>query len=297
MASPQYKAFVEKMAANPAPPPAKDLAESRARIDAAMGNLPLAEGTSSVAVDANGVEAFWQTRDGATDDPALVYFHGGGYRLASALAYRAYCSNIVKHGSMSVLNVHYRLAPEHPFPAAIDDAVAAYQWLLDQGTPPARIVIAGDSAGGGLSAALLLALRDRGLPLPAGAALLSPWADLTNSADSYTRNAESDKLFSLTSATEATGLYLQGQDPTDPLASPVLGDWKGMPPLMVVCGDIEVLLDDARKITEVARAAGVDVELRVYEDMPHVWQLSYPAFPEAVEAFDQLRDFVARVAS
>jgi epsilon-lactone hydrolase len=168
------------MASNPVPPPPKDIAELRARIDGAMGQLPLAPGTTAVAVDANGVEAFLQMREGGDGDPLVIYFHGGGYRIASALAYRAYCSHFVARGGVRVLNVHYRLAPEHPFPAAVDDAVHAYEWALANGTPAARTVIAGDSAGGGLVAAALIAIRDRGLPLPAGGICLSPWVDLTN---------------------------------------------------------------------------------------------------------------------
>ena len=159
-------------------------------------------------------------RDGGDDDPLVIYFHGGGYRIASALAYRAYCSHFVARAGVRVLNVHYRLAPEHPFPAAVDDALSVYRWALDNGTPASRIVLAGDSAGGGLTAAALVAIRDGDLDMPAGGICLSPWVDLTNTNETYTTRSEADKLFSLASATDAAGLYLNGQDPKLPLASP-----------------------------------------------------------------------------
>ena len=295
MASEQFVAFQQKMASNPVPSPPKDVQELRARIDGAMGQLPLAPGTSAVAVDANGVEAFLEMRDGGENDPLVIYFHGGGYRIASALAYRAYCSHLADRAGVRVLNVHYRLAPEHPFPAAVDDALSAYQWALDNAAPASRIVLAGDSAGGGLVAAALVALRDRGASTPAGAICLSPWVDLTNTNDTYTSRSAVDKMFSLASATEASALYLNGQDPKLPLVSPVFADFTGLPPLLILVGDAEVLLDDSRVLAERASAAGVPNELFVYAEMPHVWMLNYPAYPEAAQAFDQMASFVARV--
>jgi acetyl esterase/lipase len=196
-----------------------------------------------------------------------------------------------------VVSVEYRLAPEHPFPAAVDDALVAYRWLLGDQRPADRVVVGGDSAGGGLAAALALRAGNEGLPLPAGVVCLSPWADLTNTAGSYTRCAESDALFSKLSADEAAGLYLQGADPADPLASPLRGDWRGMPPLFIQASQCEVLADDATGLAGNARRAGVDVELHLYADMPHVWQMHYPIFPEAVQAVDQVGAFVARVTS
>lgn len=294
MASPEFHALQEKMAAAPPPPPASSIAETRARIDAAMGNLPLAEGTVAVKVNANGVPCYLQQRAGADDDPLVVYFHGGGYRIASALAYRAFCSHLAFHAKVRVLNVHYRLAPENPFPAAVDDAVAAYRFALAQ-TSFRRIVLAGDSAGGGLTAAALYAAKRRGLPQPAGGVCLSPWADLTNSAATFQTRAEADKLFSLASATDAANLYLQGHDPKDPLASPALADLTGIARLLILVGDAEVLLDDAHNLGARARECGVTADVFVYPEMPHVWMTSYPAFPEAVQAVDQIANFIADV--
>ena len=297
MPSAEFVAFQERLASAPVPPPPASIQELRARIEGAMAGLPLAEGTSAVDVDANGVAGIVCTRDGGEADPWLVYFHGGGYRICSAAAYRAHGSHLAAACRARVLLVDYRLAPEHPFPAAVEDAVAAYRWVLDQGVAPGRVVFAGDSAGGGLSAALLLAARDAGLPLPGGAVVLSGWVDLTNSAGSYAANAETDRLFSLASAEEAAGLYLQGQDPTQPHASPRFGDWSGMPPLLVMNGSGEVLADDSVALTDVARAAGVTVTHTVYPDMPHVWQTHYPAFPEAVQAVEEMAGFIAAVTA
>ena len=262
-----------------------------------MSRLPLADGVTATAHDAGGVEVISCIRQESSEDPSLLYFHGGGYRLGSAASYRAYGSHLARACSARVLLVDYRLAPEHPFPAAVDDALVAYRWVLGQQPSPRRIVVGGDSAGGGLAAALALRTRDEGMPLPAGVICLSPWADLTNTAGSYTRCAESDALFSKLSADEAAGLYLDGADPAHPLASPLRGDWRGLPPLFIQASECEVLTDDATGLASNARGAGVDVELRLYADMPHVWQVHYPIFPEAVQAVDQVGAFIARVTS
>ena len=259
-----------------------------------MGNLPLAERTIATAISANGVDALLQQREESTADPLVVYFHGGGYAVASALAYRSYCSHLVKRAGVRVLNVDYRRAPEHPFPAAIEDAQAAYEWALEGG-PAATVVLAGDSAGAGLLVAALVVMRDRGLPLPAGGVCLSPWVDLTNSAATYTTRAATDTTFSFESARKAAELYLRGHDATDPLASPVYADLSGLPPLLILAGDAEVLLDDARKLEQTARDARVSAELFVYRDMAHVWMFNDPDAADALMAFDQIAAFVGRV--
>ena len=297
MPSSEFLAFQARMADNPVPPPPASLQELRDRIDNSMSQIPLAPGTHAEAVDAGGVAAIVCARDGGDDDPWFVYFHGGGYRLASAIAYRAYGTHLAAACNARVLLVDYALAPERPFPAAVNDALAAYQWVLDRAVPASRIVIGGDSAGGGLTAAMLLACRDRMVPLPAGGVCLSPWADLVNDAVSYEKNASTDKLFSHTAATEATALYLGDTDPRDPLVSPVYGNWGGMPPLLIHVGSVEVLLDDAAALANRARAGGVRVTHEVYADMPHVWQLSYPAFPEAVDSVQKIAAFIAEVVS
>ncbi len=297
MPSEEFTAFQAAMAARPAPPPVSSLDEQRRRIDEAMGALPLADGTEAALLDAGGVSAIeCRPVDLPDDAPVLVYLHGGGFRIASALAYRAYGSHLAKALDGRVLLVDYRLAPEHPYPAALDDSLAAFRWVVASGVAPSRVAVAGDSAGGGLAASLALRTLAEG-PAPAAVVCCSPWVDLTVTASTYETNAERDQLFSRTSAEEAAPLYLAGHDPTDPLVSPVFGTWEGAPPLLVQVGGIEVLLDDARRLAEVASAARVDVTLRVYPDMPHIWQMSYPAFPEAVEAVAELVAFVRRITS
>ena len=297
MASPEFLAFAAKQAAATPPPPPADLHELRARIETAQAALPLAEGTRASEVDAGGVHAILCERDGGHGDPLFLYFHGGGYRICSALAYRAYGSHLARATRTRVLLVDYRLAPEHPFPAAVDDAVTAYRWALDRGEAPGRIVAGGDSAGGGLTAALLLAARDAGLPQPAGGVLLSAWADLTNSSASFTTNAATDRLFSKEMADGAADLYLAGQDATNPLASPAFADWTGLAPILLHVSAAEVLRDDSAAVAAAARAAGVTVVHEEFPDMPHVWQLSYPAFPEAVDSVDKIGAFVASVTA
>ena len=230
--------------------------------------------------------------DGVTDEaPVLVYLHGGGFRMASALAYRAFGSHLAKAIGGRVVLVDYRLAPENPFPAALDDTEAVYRGVLAAGTPASKVAVAGDSAGGGLTASLALRTLANG-PTPAALICSSPVSDLTASGASYETNAATDKLWSKTSAGEVAELYLAGHDPTDPDASPLFGSWEGAPPLLIQVGSIETLLDDSRRLAEVAGSSDVDVTIHVYDDMPHVWQMSYPAFPEAVEAVEELAAFV-----
>jgi epsilon-lactone hydrolase len=298
MASDEFRAYQAQMAAAMAAAPQPTaLAERRQRMEEAMSRLPLADGVRATSLNADGVTIVSCIPEESPDEPALLYFHGGGYRLGSAATYRSYGSYLARACTVRVLLVDYRLAPEHPFPAAIDDAVSAYRWLLDQGGPSEQIVVGGDSAGGGLAAALALRANEEGLPLPSGVVCLSPWADLTNGAESYVRCAPTDALFSKMSADEAAGLYLAGANPAQPYVSPIRGDWSGLPPLLIQASDCEVLTDDAVALAENARTAGVDVELHLYPEMPHVWQLNYPRFPEAVEAVDQISAFVARVTS
>jgi acetyl esterase/lipase len=297
MASKEFHAMQEAMAARPVPPPPADIAEQRSRIDEAMAQMPLAEGTVAEPFVRSGVPGIeCRPVDMADDAPIVLYFHGGGFRIASALAYRSYGSHLAAVLGARVMLVEYRLAPEHKFPKAVDDCFAVWESLLAEGIDTGRIVIAGDSAGGGLAASVTMHALADGV-LPAGVICCSPWVDLTITADTYDTNAESDKLFSRTSAEEAAPAYLDGADPMNPIASPLFGDWDGAPPLLILVGDAEVLLDDSRKLAEVAKAAGVDVTLSVYPEMPHIWTMSYPAFPEAVEGVSEMAEFVARVTA
>ena len=297
MASKEFHAMQEAMAARPVPPPPADIAEQRSRIDEAMAQMPLAKGTVSEPFVRSGVPGIeCRPVELADNAPILLYFHGGGFRIASALAYRSYGSHLAAVLGARVMLVEYRLAPEHKFPKAVDDCFAVWESLLAEGIDTGRIVIAGDSAGGGLAASVTMHALADGV-LPAGVICCSPWVDLTITADTYDVNAESDKLFSRTSAEEAAPAYLGGADPMNPIASPLFGDWDGAPPLLILVGDAEVLLDDSRKLADVAKAAGVDVTLSVYPEMPHIWTMSYPAFPEAVEGVTEMAEFVSRVTA
>ncbi len=285
------------MAARPVPPPPADIAEQRSRIDEAMAQMPLAEGTVAEPFVRSGVPGIeCRPVELADDAPIVLYFHGGGFRIASALAYRSYGSHLAAVLGARVLLVEYRLAPENKFPKAVDDCFTVWESLLAEGIDTGRIVIAGDSAGGGLAASVTMHALADGV-LPAGVICCSPWVDLTITADTYDTNAESDKLFSRTSAEEAAPAYLGSADPMNPIASPLFGDWDGAPPLLILVGDAEVLLDDSRKLADVAKAAGVDVTLSIYPEMPHIWTMSYPAFPEAVEGVTEMAEFVARVTA
>lgn len=298
MASPEFHALAERMAAAPPPPPDETLPEQRARIDATLSQLPVAEGVVAEPVVVGGVAGIeCRPATWSAAAPTVLYLHGGGFRTASALAYRSYLSHLAAVTASRLVAIDYRLAPEHPYPAALDDTLSAYRGLLDDGVPATSLVVAGDSAGGGLAASLALRARAEGLAAPAGVVCCSPWVDLTVTAGSYTTNADVDRLFSRASATAAAEGYLAGHDPADPLVSPVLGDWTGGPPMLVMVGDVEVLLDDALRLAARAADAGVDVTLHVEPEMPHIWPMSYPAFPEAVAAVDEIAAFVRRVTA
>jgi acetyl esterase/lipase len=270
------------------------LLETRRRIDATMGALSVADGVEVADVDAGGVPAIRCTPADRLPSTRIVYFHGGGYRMGSARAWRCYCSHLAAVADATVLVVDYRLAPEHPFPAAVHDAVAAYRSTLDD-VSAEQVVVAGDSAGAGLAAALVLAARASGLPRPAGLVCCSPWVDLRNDAPSYEQRAAVDALFSKASADEAATLYLQGTPPDDPLASPLLGDWTGAPPTLVQVGAAEVLLDDSARLAAAVGAGGAAVEHTVFDRMPHVFQLAFPSTLESVRAVEQIATFVRGV--
>lgn len=297
MASDEFHALQARLAAAPPPPPDETLVEQRARIEANLSGLPVADGVTTVEHDANGVHLIECVPDGGSPT-TILYAHGGGFRLVSALGYRSYGSLLAAATGTNVALVDYRLAPENPHPAALDDMRTADAWLRARADSPRHIVVAGDSAGGNLAAALVLAQLDDGAPLAAGVVCCSPWADLTNSGDSYRENAAFDNLFSLAQADEAAEMYVPGAvDRADPLVSPVFGSWTGAPPLLIQASEHEVLRDDALRLAGVAEAAGVDVTVSMYPEMPHVWPVSYPAFPEAVRAVDEIGSFVDRVTS
>ncbi|HTJ89290.1 MAG TPA: alpha/beta hydrolase fold domain-containing protein [Acidocella sp.] len=256
---------------------------------AVLGNTPPPPpaGATFTPGALGGVEGEWvQAEDNSAG--LLLYLHGGGYFSCSPVTHRAITAAFALRG-FTVFAPRYRLAPEHPFPAALDDALAAYQALLTQA--PGRFVIGGDSAGGGLALALLLAIKARNLPMPACATLFCPWTDLAATGGSLTRNAGRESLLYGPKIKDAAALYLQGQDPTNPLASPLYGDFTGLPPLLIQVGATEILLDDSTRVAARAEAAGVSVELSIWDNLPHVWHVAQYFLPEARIALDQAASF------
>ncbi|MGV8997213.1 MAG: alpha/beta hydrolase [Parvibaculaceae bacterium] len=242
-------------------------------------------------IDIDGMPAEIITPRNCIPTRTLLYLHGGGYILCSPDTHRSLVAALAKKSGSRALLIDYRLAPEHPFPAAIDDAMKAYRWLLAEGTDPETITIAGDSAGGGLALATLFSIRDAGLPLPSGAALLSPWTDLTMSGDSHITHGKTDPMLSVEGALLGARHYLGGAKPTDPLASPLFGDFTGLPPLMIHVGEREILLDDSLRVAERARAAGTLVDLKVWPGLPHVFQAAR-FLPEARASVNEIAEFL-----
>lgn len=264
----------------------------RANMEQMTGLLPLPPDVVAEPVTVNGVPAEWVTAPGADPRRAVLYLHGGAYVLGSVNTHRDLAGRISRAAGARVLNVDYRLAPEHPHPAAVEDATAAYRWLLQADHDPARLAIAGDSAGGGLTIATLVALRDGGLPLPAAAVCLSPWVDLEGIGESMTTRAHLDPMVQQPHLVRMARLYLGALDPRTPLAAPLYADLAGLPPLYVQVGTAETLLDDATRIAERARAAGVDVTLELWDDMIHVFQAFAPMLPEGQQAIDKIGEYL-----
>jgi acetyl esterase/lipase len=285
MASEALARILEMLRANPLQ---GDLAQMRANMERGSAATPLPPDVKFEAVRAGGVPAEWALAPGAREDRVLVYLHGGGYTMGSLATHRALCARLSKLAGLRVLNVAYRLAPEHPHPAAVEDAVAAVRWVYAQGFAPARAAIAGDSAGGGLTLATLLALRDAGDALPAAAVCISPWTDLAATGESLRTKASVDPMVTEGPLREMALAYLGGKDARTPLASPLYADLRGLPPLLVQVGDAELLLDDATRLASRARDAGVDVTLEVWEGMFHVWHAFAEILPEAQRACERI---------
>lgn len=247
---------------------------------------------SSARVNQNNLCGEWLRPRGGRRDRTILFLHGGGYFFGSPRTHRPITVALAGLTGSQVFSLNYRLAPEHPYPAALEDAQMAYRWLLEQGIDPQDIVFAGDSAGGGLCLATLLALRDSGQPLPAAAICFSPWTDLAGTGPSMVRNDQKCAMFTAEAVREMAQLYLNGADPCSPLVSPLYADLRGLPPLLFHASDTEVLLDDSVRTAEKAREAGVDVLLNIWPRQPHVWQLFTRLLPEANQSLAQAADFV-----
>ncbi len=284
-----YTSWVERMAAEPQ----MSLAAMRSMFE--EWHLPTAEpeGVHYRQVDAGGVPAMWCTPDGAATDRAIIWTHGGGYVVGSMHSHRKVAGHLAKAAGVPVLVLDYRRAPEHPHPAPVEDAVAAYRWLLtDEGLAPEHIATTGDSAGGGLCTAMVLALRDAGDPLPAAVMPLSPFYDMEATGDSVTGNAEVDVLVQRDILLAMAGMFLGDASPRDPLANPLHADPTGLPPMLIQVGGSETLLDDSTRFADRATAAGVDCTVEVYPGMQHVFHFLAGRAPEADTAIAAMAAWV-----
>jgi epsilon-lactone hydrolase len=266
--------------------------QERAKIEARVAHLPKKRGVKYESVNVDGLTAEWVMAPGASAERVMLYLHGGAYIVGSVNTHRTLAVDLSRVTGARILVVEYRLAPEHTFPAAVDDVLIAYRWLLSQGVSPKRLVVAGDSSGGGLTIALLVAVRDAGEPMPAAAVCLSPFVDLAATGASMKTKVKADVMLQADLFEPVIRAYLGEADPCTPLASPLYADLHALPPLLIQVGTDELLLDDATRIAARARAAGVEVKLEVWDGMFHSWQAWGNMFPEASQARARIGEFV-----
>jgi len=290
MASEQLNKVLEIIRSVPPAKPDTTIGQMRGAMEKVAERV--AKDVTCEPVTAGGVSAEWIVAPGAAPDRVILYLHGGGYVMGSINTHRAMVGRISRAAQARALALDYRLAPEHPFPAAVEDATAAYRWLLEQGYKPGKIVIAGDSAGGGLTLATLLALRDARTPLPAAAVPISAWSDMEGTGASVKTRASKDPMVGTASLLDMAKKYVGNADPKNPLASPLHGDYRGLPPMLMHVGDAEILLDDTTRVAEKAKAAGVKVDLEVWDDMVHVWHVYAKILPEGQQAIDRIGQYV-----
>ncbi len=273
MRDPEIVALREKLAQRVRP---TDIGERRKSFDAIASAYPTAPDVVVEPITVNGVPAEWTTAPDADHSRAVLYLHGGGYVIGSLDSHRHLAAEVGRAAGARCLALHYRLAPEHPFPAAVEDALAGYRYLLDAGVAPGHVAIAGDSAGGGLVVAALVAIRDAGLPQPAAGWCISPWVDMEGIGASMTGKAAEDPTVQKEPLLEMAAHYLHGANPRAPLAAPIYADLRDLAPLFIQVGAVETLLDDAIRLAGVAGAAHVPVTLEIWPEMVHVWHLYYP---------------------
>jgi monoterpene epsilon-lactone hydrolase len=285
--------LIAALRSQPKGDPSADWPKARAFMEQQASKAPLHPGSTVDPVDVGGTAGEWVAAPGADAGVNVLYLHGGGFTRGSCVTHRALASHLSAATGGRVLTIDYRLSPEHPYPAALDDAVAAWHWLLAQpGVEAGRAAIAGDSAGGNLAAATVLRLLAAGAPLPAAAVCLSPWVDLAATGDSFRTKADADPMIDADALKVSRDAYLAGADPSDPFASPVLGNWEGAPPLLVQVGSEEVLLDDARSLAAAAGHAGVAVALEEWSGMVHVFQSFHGLVDDAARAVDEIGAFI-----
>ncbi|MDF2442980.1 MAG: epsilon-lactone hydrolase [Subtercola sp.] len=296
--SPEFDAFIERMTAAPFAADTTPMADLRSNFEKFAGSFhDIPETTSFEPVDADGVEAEWAIADGADRTSAIVYLHGGGYAIGSIAAYRDHCARLSLHTGLAVLSVGYRLAPENPFPAALDDVITAYRWAAGSkgaNISASRLVIAGDSAGGGLTVSALVALRDAGDVLPAAAVCLSPLSDLAHTGASVTERAHLDPIVSPAGSHAYAVRYLgEDGDYARPDASPLFAQLHGLPPLLIQVGTSELLLDDSIRLARRVRDAGGEADLDVWPQMVHIFAFFASQIPESLRAVEYIARFVA----
>jgi len=285
-AAKQFHALLEALPVSETPP---SIEEARVTSDGWAIATGEPEGVVYEPVDAGGVRAEWTIPTGADADRVLLYLHGGGYSLGSLASHRKLVGHLAKAAGVRGLSVDYRLAPENPFPAGLDDAVTAFEWLLHEGYEASHIGVGGDSAGGGLALATALALRERGLPAPGGLILLSPWTDLASTGESLTSNVGKDLLLrQIADDSPGIGAYAGDNDVKNPLISPLYADFTDFPPFIVHVGGDELLLDDSTRLAERASAAGCEATIEVWPEMQHVFQIAAGNVPESDSAVAKL---------
>ena len=246
-------------------------------------------------IDANGVPCDWVTCPNCEENKVLLWLFGGGYVMGTLETRKNFPFLIGREGKIRSLLVGYRIAPEHPFPAALDDAVIAYKWLMSTGISPNNVVIGGASAGGGLAVALLLKIRELNISLPSGAVLLSPWTDLAGTGDSWDTNAEYEPSMTKEMLDWMAKAYLKDEDPKHPLASPLYGNLENIPPMLIHAGNCERLRDDSVRLAERAKSAGVEVKLKLWNDMLHVFQQFYDLLPESNQSIEEISDYIHKL--
>ncbi len=292
--SPEFQAFMKRVDKQAAWLERKSQTVEGIRevMDDFIGAIPLADDVSVVQEDCNGIPAEWIRASSSANDSVFLYIHGGCYISGSPGVVREFCSRLARASQCKVLCIDYRLAPEHPFPAALEDTVAAYKWLLDAGYDSAKIVVGGESAGGGLTFAMLIKCLQQQLPLPAAAVPISPWVDMEVSfGKSLTRNKGID-MAPLEPLRLGSRAYAGDKNQRHPLASPLYADLSGLPPLLIQVGTNEVLLDEGLEIARRAEQAGCDVTLQQWDDMTHVWHWYASIFPEAQQAIEAVGNWV-----
>ena len=294
MVNAEIDAIREMLAARPRP---VGLAERRERLDGLGAGYSLPADVQVVPVDAGGVNAEWTSTPGADPGRVILFLHGGGYISGSLASHRHMVAQAGREAQARTLALGYRLAPEHPFPAALEDAVAGYRYLLSQGIAPERIAMAGESAGGGLAVAALVQLRDAGMALPACLWCSSPWVDLAMTGGSMTLKAAVDPLIQKAYLAELAAMYLHGADPLTPMASPLHADLHGLPPLLIQVGSAETLLDDAVRLAAAAGAADLRTTLQVWPDMIHAWHLFFPQLDAGRRSLVEAGAFVRRACA